>query len=365
MRIDVGTFAFLLALLALGYYLKTIWYGQNPSLPVSNLAPFLGKKSYRSFLGLATEWFFWASLLFLLVAISHPRKVEEFNSQKSYVRKEIPRSGVALYFLLDQSGSMKESVTIRNASGSRVEVPKIDLAKQAIMEFVEGKQALGLPGRKNDLVGLMAFARVPEVLCPLTLNRAEIAAQLAKVEPVKEDTRNGTAIGYAIFKAVNIIVATKHFAKRQEQSHKSVYNITNQALIIITDGLQSPHPEDKENPFRFMPPDEAINYAKDNDVRVFYIGIDPILAKSDFAHDIQEMKKSMQQAGGDLFLVNSSFPIEDILSQIDKMEKSALPPEFQALPIHEVSLMGFFVTIAMISLLLGVFFETALVRSAP
>lgn len=364
-HLDVVTFIFLLALLALGYRLKAIKHWNDPALPISHLAPFLGFKSWRVTLAGLSQWLFWASLFFVAVALSHPRMVQEVDPQHSLVKTEIPRSGVALYFLLDESGSMIEKVTTQNDRGSRIEIPKIDLAKQSILEFVEGKQGLNLPGRKDDLVGLIAFARVPEVLCPLTLNRQEIKAKLSTVQPIQDDARNGTAIGYAIFKAVNIIVATKHFADRQQDAHKSVYSITNQAIIIITDGLQSPHPDDKDNPFRFMPPDEAINYAKDNGVRVFYIGIDPTLASSDYANDVAKMKKSMQGSGGELFLANAGAPIEDILAQIDKMEKSALPPQsvLSQNPVREVSLVGFFVLLALISLGAACLLETTIVRA--
>lgn len=366
MRLDGWTFIFLLTLLALGYL---FWakLPKPPAFAISVAKPFLGKKNWRVFLSKGSEGLFWAALFFLVVAMSHPRKVEELGPRYALGKSEIPRSGIALYFLLDESGSMAEKVTVRNAKGSRVEMPKIDLAKQAIGQFVQGNQGLNLPGRKDDLVGLIAFARFPEVLCPLTLNRQEIAAKLASVQPIQDDSRNGTAIGYAIFKAVNIIVATKHFADRQKGAHKSVYSINNQAIIIITDGLQSPHPDDRDNAFRFMPPDEAINYAKDNGIRVFYIGIDPILAKSDYAEDIAKMRSSMQQSGGELFLASTDAAIGGILAQIDKMEKSALPPQVVVLetPFKEVSLAGFFVVLALVALGGACLVETTIARKAP
>ncbi len=361
MRLDVGTCLLLFVLIYLAY--RVTRNQKHPQLPTN--MQMRQNTTWRIALALSTKWFFWASIVFLAIALSHPRLVEEVHPRYATVKNELPRSGVAIYFLLDESGSMSEKVEALNSHGSRIQTPKIDLAKQAIMEFVNG--GLNLPGRKDDLIGLIAFARVPEVLSPLTLNRAAIENKLKGVQPIQVDTRNGTAIGYAIFKAVNIIVATKHFAERQTEEHKGVYNITNQAIIIITDGLQSPHPDDKDNPFRFMPPDEAITYAKDNGVRVFYIGIDPVLSQSEYADDVAKMKKSMQGSGGELFLASTRLPIEDILSQIDRMEKSELPPEvsISTLPVKEESAVGLFIVLAMAALLVGVVLETQAARSIP
>lgn len=366
MRVDVGTFLLSLALFALALYCKKRWQKKPPALPVTTLAPFLKKGGFRVIFSRASGWFFLAAIFFLLVALSHPRMVREVGGE-SLVKSELPRSGIAIYFLLDESGSMVEKINTINARGMPIEVQKIALAKQAILSFIDGQKGLNLPGRRDDLVGLMAFARIPEVLCPLTLNRSEIADKLNGITPIQEDNRNGTAIGYAIFKAVNIIVATKHFAERQSDEHKSVYTIQNQAIIIVTDGLQSPHPDDKDNPFRFMPPDEAIRYASDNGVRVFYVGIDPILAKSEYADDITRMKKAMQASGGELFIVTGSLPIEDILAQIDTMEKSELPPEvvLSKRPVKEEPLVTFFVLLALVSLAAGTLLETTIGRSYP
>ncbi|MCE5294118.1 MAG: VWA domain-containing protein [Chlamydiales bacterium] len=365
--LNFGIFFTLMLLYFFGLWKYSKRAKQAPALPVTYKVPFSKKLNAKIVLVKLSEVCFWASIFFLLVALSHPKKVDELHSTVSLAKSEIPRSGIALYFLLDESGSMTEKVTTLNDTGSRVETPKIDLAKKAILQFMNGNSGLNLPGRKDDLVGLISFARVPEVLCPLTLNREEIANKLNAVQPIKDDIRNGTAIGYAIFKAVNIIVATKHFAARQQEAHKSVYHIANQAIIIITDGLQSPHPDDKDNPFRFMPADEAINYAKDNGVRVFYVGIDPVLSQREFADDVAKMRKSMQDSGGELFLASTTASVESILAKIDKMEKSDLPPQVVARqnPVHEESLVHMFVLMAIFALGAGILLETTIVRTAP
>lgn len=369
MHLNLAIFFFLFALLSLGF----LWVQSQmnkPSLPITLLLPFEAGQSFRVYAHHATFWLFWAALFFLIVAFSNPTRVtQEKMPQGALAKSALPREGIAIYFLLDESGSMVEKVPTVNRYGRPESIRKIDLAKSAIIDFVEGAKGLDLPGRVNDLVGLIAFARVPDILCPLTLNRQEFEARLKAIEPIQEDERNGTAIGYAIFKAVNIIVATKYFAKRQEESHKEAYSIQNQAIIIVTDGLQSPNPADKDNPFRFMPPEEAINYAKQNDIKVFFIGVDPIFSQPEFKDDVSKLKKAIQGSGGEFFLTTSSVPIEDIFSQIDRMEKSELPPESvvagEAKRVREVPIWDLFVMLALMSLLASCLMETTIARSAP
>lgn len=339
-----------------------------PSLPLTQPLPiaFSGTIPYWSYR--LCRGLFWASCVCMAIALANPCLIRSDQKQPLLIGKSaLPREGVAIYFLLDESGSMNEKVVVMDAAGKRETIRKIDLAKRAVRQFIEGAKGLNLPGRKNDLVGLLAFARAPEIVCPLTLNREEINRRLTAVEPVAESVRNGTAIGYAIFKAVNIIVATKFFAKRQEETKKKAYSIENQALIIITDGLQSPHPADKENHFRFMPPREAISYAKENGIRIFYVGIDPILAKKDFADDVQELKAGMQATGGDLFLADAAFPVEEIMTKIDQMEKSTLSPDliFSQEVSREISLANMFIGAALVCLALAIILETTVGRCTP
>ena len=116
-----------------------------------------------------------------------------------------------------------------------------------------------------------------------------------------------------------------------------------------------------------MPPDEAIKYAQDNGVRVYYIGIDPILEKQEFSQDIHKMKEAMQKTGGDLFLADSRFPIDRILQEIDQMEKSQYAPRpvFLEKPVHEKSLVWMCILMSMIFLGVAILCETSIARQVP
>ena len=307
---------------------------------------------------------FWAALGFIALALGSPKYKTTMHEEGAQGHKlALPREGIALYFLLDQSGSMTETVETQNKA-----IPKMDLAKEAITQFIEGDAPLNLPGRKNDLVGLMAFARVARLICPLTLNRSELLQSLSDVQPLTKDSQNGTAIGYAIFKAINIIVSTKYFAERQKAQRKPAYVIQNQAIILVTDGLQSPNPDDRDNPFRFLPVEEAIRYAVENGVRVYYVGVDPVLKSAEFKDEVEKLQALVKQSGGEFYIATYGFPVQQILAEIDTLEKSSLTPK-SALETNPaatyMSLIPFCILAALICIACAIVGETIVAKTIP
>lgn len=312
-------------------------------------------KGIRSYLASYSPYFLWASLICVAFALMDP---EIQLSKKQSATKALPKEGIALYYILDQSGSMQEKVKVITDT-SVSEIPKIDLAKNALKK--------SLQDRKDDLVGLIAFARVARVMCPLTLDQDEILHKLKEIQPLESDNVNGTAIGYAIFKAVNIFVATSYFSERQKEKHKPVYSIASKALVIVTDGLQSPNPEDRQNPFRFMPIDEAVRYAKQNGVRVYFIGVDPIFKRDEFSHDVAEIKEAVQETGGEFFITTQEHDIDLVLSKINTLEKSALPTKVEGAKQGDsmYRLASFFIAAALVFLAFSILLETIICRSVP
>jgi Ca-activated chloride channel homolog len=323
-----------------------------PTIPITTFSPSFEKRTVRARLAEKIPYAFWIALFSLAFALTDP-EIEK-NTMSVFTQKEHPREGIALYYILDQSGSMQEKVSVETGDSSE-QVPKIEVAINAIKT--------SLQERDQDLVGLIAFARAARVLCPLTLDRNELLQKLQAIKPLQEDAVNGTAIGYALFKAVNIFVATSYFEEKQKEKNKPVYEIKSRAIIVITDGLQSPHPDDRQNPFRFMPVHEAIRYAKENKVRVYFIGVDPIFKKSEFRTDVEEIKAAVESTGGDFFITSQAVTIDEVLSKINLLEKSALPPK--SITSHVVSLTGFFLFLSLFFLGLGTLLETLFCRRVP
>lgn len=128
-------------------------------------------------------------------------------------RMNVPTEGIAIYLVLDQSGSMKEKVEGSNLT-------KIDILKNFTRDFIKGNPSVGLPGRPNDLIGLIFFARAAQIEAPLTLDHNAILDRLSHFDAVKTEEEDGTSIGYALFKAVNLIAATRDYAENLPQNEK-------------------------------------------------------------------------------------------------------------------------------------------------
>lgn len=113
--------------------------------------------SWRSHLRLLLPLLRSAALVGLIIAVARPQRAD----QSSVIYAE----GVAIQFVVDVSGSMSNPDL--DPQGRRT---RLDVAKDLFLRFVQGDTA-ELTGRPNDLVGVVTFARYPDHVCPLTLDR--------------------------------------------------------------------------------------------------------------------------------------------------------------------------------------------------
>lgn len=245
--------------------------------------------------------------------------------------KEIPPTesteGIAIYLLLDQSGSMAEPAT-GYSSGTKP-ITKIQLLKTLTRDFIQGNPNENLSGRPNDLIGMVAFARVPNVLAPLTIDHQSILEALKKFDVVNDKTHDGTAIGYAIYKTANMIAATRHFAEEIHDANALAYDIKSTIMILITDGVQEINPEDQGNTLRTIDVPEAAAYAKDQHIRLYIVNIEPLIASEEFAPFRHQMQKAAESTGGKFFMMSSGAQLASVYREIDRLEKSRLPWEVQ------------------------------------
>ena len=77
---------------------------------------------------------------------------------------KLPTEGVALYLVLDRSGSMQQQMGSVAVNGEKVSASRIEVLKAVTAQFIQGSERVGLQGRANDMIGLVAFARVPHIL---------------------------------------------------------------------------------------------------------------------------------------------------------------------------------------------------------
>ncbi|MFQ5505553.1 MAG: VWA domain-containing protein, partial [Planctomycetota bacterium] len=89
-------------------------------------------------------------------------------------RVELPRerAGIDIFLCLDVSSSMA-------AKDMDPERTRLELARDAAARFIAG--------RPDDRIGLIRFARYPDLLCPLTLDHHALLGFLGELEQVDPD----------------------------------------------------------------------------------------------------------------------------------------------------------------------------------
>ncbi len=357
--------------LVLGYFLwKRTDRFAEPSLFYSKIEPaYVSPKNWKSSLPKLSYQLSIGALILFVIAFLDPHFFIPKPPIPEGQKKTIPTEGIAIYLLLDQSGSMAEEVTA-TINGQRESIRKEDLLRQVTRDFIAGNPSAGLEGRPNDLMGLVTFARVPQIVSPLTLDHQAILEELSKVHVVKKFDEDGTAMGYAIFKTVNMIAATKHFAAELAQKGNPSYDIQNSIIILVTDGLQDPSILDKNSRLRNMGLEEAATYAKKNGVRLYLINIDPNTYSEELAPQRHQMERITQLTGGRLYIVNDPGDLTQIYADINRIEKSVLPQEGiskekQPHLFRRISLYPYFIALGMLLLFIAILLNTTLARKVP
>lgn len=296
----------------------------------------------------------WIALVLFAIAFINPEVFIRRAANEREPPKVAPREGVAIYLILDQSGSMREEVFSGGEKGTQL-TTKIDLVKQVTRRFVEG--------RPNDMIGLLYFARGATVAAPLTLDHQAILSLLSKFNPVKDRDQDGTSIGYAIYKGANLMAATRNYAIENPQ--EAPYAIKSNIMILLTDGLQDPNPLDRGKRLRNMDIPEAAAFAKEFGIKLYIINVEPKLADMKYAPNRNIMQRAAESTGGKFYMVGEGSSLVDIYSEIDGLEKSLLaaPPSDSA--YKRVELYPYIIALALFSLLVSVVLEGTVFRRVP
>jgi Ca-activated chloride channel family protein len=325
--------------------LSTLFFSDLQSLESS-------QPSLKESLAPLPRWLLYGALGMFCLALSDPYIA---RPQQPFIKSPLPREGVAIYLVVDQSGSMAQK------QGT---FSKIDLLKRITTQFVEG--------RSQDLIGLIAFARTAHILSPLTFDHSAIIKELQALNVVQKEAEDGTAIGYAIFKTVNILAATRHYAEDSPGAHLPAYDLKSAIIILLTDGFHSPNVLDAGKRLRNIEPMEAAEYAKEKRVRLYVVNMEPALASTEFAPQRHLMERITKITGGKFFLMNSGMNLEQIYAEIDQLEKSLLPAETKDSRqepktefVRSFSFYPLFIAIGMLCLLLSVVLNTTSLRRLP
>ncbi len=279
---------------------------KNPTIRIPSLNPFK-KANPGGSLHVST------GLPFLLYAIATGLLIFALaRPQKGIERLKQKAEGIDIMLAIDLSGSM-EAIDVPQKFKTEKEVysalhrgtlkARIDIAKQEIRKFVAK--------RPNDRIGLIAFAPLPYVACPPTLDHAWLNQHLNNLQA----GLIGDATGIA-----GPIASAVHRLKDSDSKRK--------VLVLFTDG--------SNNVDARVSPRQAAKLAKTFDVIIYTVGIGsrnayviqnhPFYGKTlhplGTQFDEKLMKDLAETADGKYYTATDSKGLGKVMEEIDKLEKT-------------------------------------------
>ncbi|MBN2451860.1 MAG: VWA domain-containing protein [Lentisphaeria bacterium] len=254
------------------------------------------------------------ALLLIVAALARP--------QQGNVQIRDTSRGIAIEMVVDRSGSMRQELSFRGVMQSR-----LDVVKTVFAEFVHGN-GKDLDGRPNDLIGMIAFARYADTVCPLTLGHGALTHFLEQVQIVRRRDEDGTAIGDAVALAAARL-RTAEDTLRQQVGSEASYTIKSKVIILLTDG---------ENNCGRRTPEEAAELARSWGIRIYAVGVTggesagvvntPLgtikLPSFGSRFDTRTLEMLAERSGGRFFLAKDAHGIEEVYREIDRMERSEI-----------------------------------------
>jgi len=257
-----------------------------------------------------------AALVLLVVALARPQKGRE------QVR-DVSR-GVAIEMVVDCSGSMGAEMEYRGERLNRLEV-----VKKVFKEFALGN-GKDLAGRPNDLLGMIAFARYPDTVCPLTLAHGALSHFLDSVKLVRRRSEDGTAIGDAVALAAARLKTADEELRRQRLAPgaRTDYEIKSKVIILLTDGQNN---AGKRRPL------EAAALAREWHIKIYAIGVGGGEAvttmRTPFGNwkvptgrrmDEDTLRAIAKHTGGLYRRADDEASLRNVYKKIDELEKSEI-----------------------------------------
>lgn len=251
--------------------------------------------------------------------------------------------GIAIEMIVDRSGSMGAEMEYAGARLSR-----LDVVKRVFKAFVMGDG--DLRGRPNDLIGMIAFARYPDTVCPLTLAHGALTPFLDSVRLAQRRSEDGTAIGDALALGAARLKTAAETLRRQRREVGAGYEITSKVIILLTDG---------ENNSGKRQPMQAAKLAADWGIKVHTIGVGGGEAvttmRTPFGDykvptgpgvDDRTLKAIAAATGGIYRRADNAEALEAIYKEIDALERDEIES------IRYVDYREWFVPLALTALLL-------------
>ncbi len=163
------------------------------------------------------------AVVLLVVCLARPQKADE--------ETRVTTEGIAIQLVVDRSGSMDQQDFVIDEKGNTI--TRLQAVKDVVEAFVSGDGG-ALKGRRDDLIGMIVFARWPDTECPMTRDHAHVIRALRDVKTPTTREESFTAIGDALLLAVERIRDT---GRRFQQN--TTFKIKSRVIILLTDGEQN------------------------------------------------------------------------------------------------------------------------------
>jgi Ca-activated chloride channel homolog len=227
----------------------------------------------------------------------------------------IEREGIAIAVVIDTSSSMSAiDLRLDDRPSNRLEV-----VKATLRDFVTGGE-VAQGGRAGDAIGMVAFARYADTISPPTLDHEALLGLLDQIGIVELPTEDGTAIGDAIVRAIDLLDKATGASK---------------AIVLLTDGSYNAGE---------VEPLVAAQLAGAYGIRIHTIGagsrgtaLIPVAApdggteylQSEVTIDEATLEQIAQLTGGRYFRATDGAALRTIYAEIDRLEKAPNVAEHQ------------------------------------
>lgn len=262
----------------------------------------------------------------VIIALARPQTRNQQNQTTG--------EGIDIVLCMDISGSMLTPDFYPN---------RFEASKEMAIEFVRN--------RPVDQIGLVIFSGESFTQVPVSSDHQMLIEQIQGLR--NGMLRDGTLIGEGLATAVDRLSASK--AKSQ-------------VVVLLTDGKETP-PKD-----RVIDPYTALEIAKAKRVKVYTIGMSGLRAvatvqekgmpvsTSNSGLDEALLKRIALQTGGQYFRATDKDGLQNVYSQIDRLEKSKV--EILSKERREEKFLPFMMA-AVLFLLLEILWRYLLMRTFP
>ena len=273
-----------------------------------------------------------AVLIILIVCLARPQRANE--------RTRIFSEGVAIQLVLDRSGSMRAmDFQLDGRTATRLEA-----VARVVRDFVLGSG--DLPGRPDDLIGLITFASFADSVCPLTLDHAHLARTVDATRVATQEEGAGTAIGDAL------ALGVERMRGLDERRDLARQPIKSRVMILLSDGASG---EGEIDPLT------AADMAAAFGIRVYTIGAgsdealvpmpttDPfsgrqVIQRVRVSIDEETLQEIANRTGGQYFRATDSDSLERVYARIDELERTEIEQrrylDAKELAVEPVTLAG-------------------------